>query len=155
MNACKKTLSILAFLLLITIADASDEDLIYSAESANTRLEMSSKITLESASESYSVAYATANMTFVPMQRENQKIISAAYDPQPYDISDNSVLFRWENPELGEYQYSIEADMTTTINRKQVKQKISFPIKNLAEQYIQYTQPTGNIDSNGSRVDIQ
>jgi transglutaminase-like putative cysteine protease len=148
----KKLFFFVTFLLLIELAAALNEDLIYEAEQTTTSLNIGSEIELSSDTSAYSISYMTANLSFIPLQRDNQKILSVKYDPTPEKTDDSYVLFKWMNPELGIYTYSIQAELATNINRNKVRNKVDFPIKNLAEEYEKYRKPASNIDSDDPEI---
>lgn len=148
----KKIFFFVTFLLLVELAAALNEDLIYEAEQTTTSLNIGSEIGLSSDTSAYSISYMTANLSFVPLERDNQKILSIDYDPTPEQIRDNYVLFKWMSPELGVYSYSIQAELATNINRNKVRNKVDFPIKNLAEEYKNYIKPASNIDSDDPEI---
>ncbi|MBW2992332.1 transglutaminase-like domain-containing protein [Candidatus Woesearchaeota archaeon] len=146
-----KGVYLFVFLLLIISVNASD-DLIYGVEGVRSRLDMSSSINLKSIDQGYSISFASANLSFVPLEKENQQIISVSYNPEPAEKGAEYIIFRWEDPALGEHVYTIEAEILTTINRKKVREKVDFPVKNLSSQFEIYAKATENIDSNDPEI---
>jgi transglutaminase-like putative cysteine protease len=148
----KKIFFLIAFLIFIQTAAALNEDLIYSTEQIRTVLDVGSDIKLSSYSPDYSISYMTANLSFIPLQRDYQQIVSVSYEPQPDETGKGYVIFRWENPGLGTYTYNINSEIITQVNRNKVKQKVDFPIKNLDPELDKYKNPTPNIDSDDPEI---
>lgn len=136
------------FISLLFGVNALNEDIIYNTDEIKIKLEINSSIQLNNTDPSYSITFATANLSFVPLEAENQQIMSINHNPQPKEEGIGYVLLQWDNPDIRKYNYRIEADILTKVNRKKVKQKIDFPVKDLPAEYEIYTKPTDNIDSN-------
>jgi transglutaminase-like putative cysteine protease len=148
----KKIFFLIAFLISAQAASALNEDLIYSTEQIRAMVDVGSEIELSSYSSDYSISYMTANLSFIPLQRDFQQIVSATYSPQPYEAGKGYVVFRWENPGLGKYTYNINSEIITKVNRNRVKQKVDFPMKNLGPEFDKYLNPTPNIDSDDPEI---
>ena len=148
----KRALLFLVFLLLLTNISALNEDLVNKVERISTNIEISSKLTLESTSQNYAISFSQADLSFLPLERENQQVISIEYEPEPLKKGSSNTVFRWDNPSLGEYNYRISAELLNSINRKKVRTMIGFPIKHLPAEYEIYTKATENIDSNDPEI---
>lgn len=140
------------FLLFLTTAYALDDDIIYDINEIKTNLQINSIVEIVNTDPSYSITFATANLSFVPIQEDTQDIISIKYNPEPKEKEEGYTFFQWDNPAIGKHDYKIEAEMLTRVDRKRVKQKAGFPIKYLPAEYEIYTEATDNMDSNDADI---
>ncbi|MFC1704726.1 transglutaminase family protein [Nanoarchaeota archaeon] len=144
----KKSVFLVMLLILIPICFSQDA---YNAKNLVIDLSISSEIELSPKSDDYKVDYVKANLFLFPRYGLNQEVLSLGTNPDAEEIGEN-VLFRWDDPEMGKLQYQVNSQVRTNDNRVKVRNKIKFPIQELPQNIIIFTQPSDTIDSTDPNI---
>jgi transglutaminase-like putative cysteine protease len=146
----KISLYLLILALLPTLIHAQEDDWFFNSKNLIINIDISSKAEINPTSSSSSVKYINVNLSHYPYEYFGQEVISFDYKPDA-SIEHNALLFSWNNPK-NEINFGYSAKIKTTNDIVQVKEKIQFPILDLDEELIQFTQPREIIDSDDEDV---
>ena len=141
----KEALIIFLIILSSTVLSQTDDEIFYS-DNLMLDLILDSGFELTGGSSS-SVQSAKASFAFFPVNGQNQQVYSTNTRPNADEIDDN-LVFIWESPDLGEYDYEIKSRVNTFNKIKQVQKKIHFPMTIDDPSIIKYLQKTDKIDIN-------
>jgi hypothetical protein len=145
-------LSLLLVLFLIPLCSA-DESWLYNSKKLLIKLNISSNLEIVPESSDYHVDYIKAKLSFFPEDDFQQKIIKFETYPNAMK-KDNTLEFEWKEQDEKKLSFSVNSDVEAYNTLKKIKHKIIFPLENLDEEYIKYTKPTENIDSNENIIKI-
>jgi len=118
----RKIIFILILLLLINNA-AAQEDWFYNSEALDINLKVSSEAVIKPASSSYNVKYVLVNISFVPQDDINQKILRFETEPEG-KIENGAIYFRFDNPTKKNLDFGYDADIRTFNRIIGVREKI-------------------------------
>jgi len=91
------------------------------------------------------VEYVRANLSLFPSSSYRQDV--GDYDMSPRGvILEDSLLFEWSNPALGEYSYSVSSSVRIYNERRRITDKIDFPFS-VEEELLVFIEPSPTIDS--------
>jgi transglutaminase-like putative cysteine protease len=138
-------LIILSIFLLIPITLAQFDSSLYGYRDLYLDLDISSQILLEQQTGDYTVNYVQAELAFYPAETYRQTMVSFNTYPDA-DVEDNEVIFYWQRPFLGILDYGLNAQIHTTNEIYEIKNKIIFPMNDLPSSYDYYLQETPLID---------
>ena len=151
-NINKKALVIIlsCFLYLLVIAAntyAKDDFWAYNSETLDIDIKISSEIDLIKTESSGSLSNIDAELKFVPIDTERQKVSDIKINPAS-KIKDGSIKFQWSNPDLDStLLYQVRATIKTQKGIKKVTSKIKFPLSDTdTKGYNDYLKFTENID---------
>jgi hypothetical protein len=136
------------FILLILVLPyvSANDEWIYKTSSFDILTHIESSIEIKEESSSSILDYVKAELYFVPQQNERQKVSKLITSPTG-EQTENSILFTWKNPEIQELDFELNAELTVQHYLPMIRKKIPFPIQNLDNNLLNYTQPTKLIDS--------
>jgi len=146
----RKIIFILILLLLINNA-AAQEDWFYNSEALDINLKVSSEAVIKPASSSYNVKYVLVNISFVPQDDINQKILRFETEPEG-KIENGAIYFRFDNPTKKNLDFGYDADIRTFNRIIGVREKIPFPIEEMPAEYGIYLQSGDIIDSDNKAI---
>jgi len=135
----------LFILLPFALADEA-EDIIY-ANKLKTHLTISSSFDIIKTKPSYQIEYVTVKLSYLPLASYRQEIVSHITSPKSVEEGDY-LSFNWNNPSIGNEEFSSEYIVLTESKFFPVTKEVSFPIINLDKEFIQYMNPTKLIDIN-------
>ncbi len=144
----KKSLWVLMLLLLAPLAFSQD---IYNSKNLIVDLSINSELELTPTSGEYQVDYLKADLFLYPKDDINQDVISLKTSPTPDDMGE-AINFRWDNPEAGKLGFSVNSEIMTNDRRIKVKEKVSFPIRDVPSSVLIYTRPSETIDSDNPEI---
>jgi len=139
----------ICFILLIAIPSAF-ADWFYNSQNIVASIDINSEAEVVPITSSGYIESATVNMTFFPKQTDNQELLKFYTNPQA-KLSAKTLKFTWNRP-VGKIDFRLDTDVKTTNTITGIKQKISFPIKDLPQDVIIYTKPSETIDSNDEDI---
>ncbi len=149
-------LVVFMFLSLLMLAplvsagqDMSTE--LFSAKDLKIDLELSGKINIVLDSSQAAIDYVTANLSFRPQKSSQQKVTSLEYVPMTEGAGENYGYFRWNSPS-SQLTYTMSSTIETIEYLPPVKKDIRFPVLNLPDDVLIYTQPSEMIDSDSAAV---
>jgi hypothetical protein len=138
-------LLILSILLLIPTTLAQFDSSLYGYRDLYLDLDITSQILLEQQTGGYTINYVQAELAFYPDETYRQTMVSFNAYPDA-DIDDDEVVFYWQRPFLGTLDYGLNAQIHTTNEIYEIKNKIAFPMNDLSYSYNYYLQETELID---------
>lgn len=141
---------ILFLICLASIGIAAAQDWVYVVDSANINTQISSEAAITPTASDYSIEDVTVNLSFFPRESFNQRITRISIQPEPIN-KDGNLQFRWDAP-TDEIKFGVNADITTKNKQIEVKEKASFPIQDVPDELIKYTQPSITIDSGNEEI---
>jgi len=140
----------LALLLVLSLSSFASVD--YDKyQSVDMNVVISSSFKIYQSSSDYSIDYIRTEVSFIPRASEYQQISSINYDPEA-QIDGDIARFEWLRPSLGDYSFKIDSDIKTNNQIGKVKDKISFPMRDIPSDIEKYTQPSDNIDSGDENI---
>lgn len=142
---------LLYFVIVTLLANISIANNFYNNEEVNMNLSISGEINIYPTSTNYNIKYIKANLIFYPVETWRQKIISSDIEPQA-EITEDSLNFEWTNVEKQKLNFKTNYIIKTNQQFKKIKKKIKFPVTNLPDEYIRYTKPSENIDSDNDDI---
>jgi transglutaminase-like putative cysteine protease len=137
-------------LLLTSVVYAQNLDDIITADYAVLNVKTTSNFEIVPTDSSYAISYLEAKTSFYPRDSERETIERFKVTPSDYDIEDEMISFRWDDPYKSQYSYIIEADVRTSGKLVQVKKEIPFPRQD--DLYPEYVEATEHIDSDKSEI---
>ncbi|MCF7798385.1 transglutaminase domain-containing protein [Candidatus Woesearchaeota archaeon] len=138
-------LLIISILVLIPFSLAND---IYYYDSLILNQTITNELTIIPDTSTYDVNYITIELELIPQESPRQTVLNQEFIPKPKEITDNNILFHWENPQELRVDISSSANIQTNATRIHVKEKIPFPIKQVPVSIQKYLDTTEYIDSN-------
>lgn len=150
----KLIIAVAVMLLLQAMHAAAVEetrDTIFGSEELQLGVELSSSLELKAEKADYSVGYVMVNLTLFPKQDIYQQVQLTGSRPVA-DESDGSLVFRWQSPAVGQLSFSASADVLSRRDFVPVTGKISFPIGEIDDELIIFTEPSENIDSYNQEI---
>ena len=147
----KKGLLLLIFLLVLP--NVVSQGWIFENEEATLKLDISGKIQLIPTSTRYKANYVIANLSFVPQDGFQEKIISVETKPIA-EVRNGFVVFRWDEPTGKELEFSIDSEVKSVNKVLEIKEKVEFPLRldNLPDNVLIYTKPSETIDSDDKDI---
>ncbi len=145
----KLTPYLIIIALLTNISIAAN---FYNNEEVKMNLSISGEINIYPSLTDYNIEYIKSYLLFYPSETWRQKILSSEIEPDA-EITKDSINFEWKNVEKkNKIKFETDYIINTDEQLLKIKNKIEFPIKYLPEEYIQYTKPTENIDSDNKEI---
>jgi hypothetical protein len=145
----KKRLLFLVFLLCLPIVFS--QDWVFNSNNIKLSMDISSNISLISLGSKYNVEYVIANLSFVPGDYFQEEVISINTNPAT-ELNDGSAIFKWDNPREKELRFSLKSNIRSFNKIVKVKDKVTFPLKNLPDDVKRYTKPSATIDSDDKEI---
>ncbi|MBL7100917.1 MAG: transglutaminase domain-containing protein, partial [Nanoarchaeota archaeon] len=144
----KKRSLVLIFFLLISTVFAQD---FQNSESLKIDIDVEGSIEVVPESSSYSIKSINVNLSFFPKDGFNQKVLEMNIEPDN-EIIDDSIIFEWKNPYEKELSFGFNSRIKIYNKVVEVKDKLSFPIKELSAELEAYTKPSETIDSDDEQI---
>jgi hypothetical protein len=144
----KKAIFLVLLLAIMPIVISQE---IYTAKNVVIDLSINSELQLVPRSDNYKIDYVIANLSFFPRDGFNQDVVSLTTNPNAQSI-DESIMFRWDNPFIGNLMFGLNSRVMTNDNRVRVMRKVRFPIQMLPNSAIPYTEPSETIDSDNFEI---
>lgn len=142
-------ITIICFFLLIILTDTVlTDNNIYQQDSIQLELEILTNLELVAENSGAKIQKLSAELLLYPVDDYRQTLLDFESDGK---VENNKVNFVWNEPALGEKQFSYLATIQTNNQIKKIKSKILFPLTNVQE-YQQYLLPTKTIDSDDPKV---
>ena len=142
----------IAILLLIVINVISVNAQNFSAfDEINLNLNISSSLKIIPTSNNYDISQINVNLFLYPEDNWQQNVLDLKTEPNA-SLNDGSILFQWQNPEEQKIDFQVTANVKVKNKVFPIRDKISFPIKNLPDELKVWTRPTEKINSDDSRI---
>ena len=146
----KIILFLLVTLTVPSLIYAQEDNWFFNSENLVIKIDVSSEAKINPISSDYSVKYININLSHYPYEYFGQEVVSFDFKPDA-KIENNALLFSWQAPK-DKINFSYNAKIKTRNDIVKVKEKIPFPILDLSEELIPYTEPSEIIDSNDEDV---
>lgn len=146
----KKYMIFLILLLTIGFVNAQ-ENWFYNSETLEINLKIGSEAIIEPTASDYNVDYVNVNITFVPEDDINQKILKFETEPTGI-IENNAINFEFNKPSKRKLIFNYDADIRTYNRIIGVKEKIKFPLLEIPNKYEIYLQSRNIIDSDDKDI---
>ncbi|MFH0874446.1 MAG: transglutaminase-like domain-containing protein [archaeon] len=139
--------AILFLILLIKPSIAENKDSLFFSDSASYNIILNSKIDIIETGTNPKFDYLNTELSIVLDDSIRQKSIKTKTVP-PAEYKDNIFIFTWNDYPGKSVEYSISSEINTYYEFPKVYEKISYPINNVPQNLIIYTQPSEKIDIN-------
>ena len=136
--------------LLVNYVYAQEGDWYYNSQNIIINIDVSSEAKINPTKADYSVKYINVNLSHYPYESFNQEIINLEIEPEA-DVENNAILFSWQDPK-NKISFGYNTKIKTSNNIVKIKEKTKFPILDLDEELVQYTEPQEIIDSDDEDV---
>ena len=136
--------------LLVNYVYAQEGDWYYNSQNIIINIDVSSEAKINPTKADYSVKYINVNLSHYPYESFNQEIINLEIEPEA-DVENNAILFSWQDP-TNKISFGYNTKIKTSNNIVKIKEKTKFPILDLDEELVQYTEPQEIIDSDDEDV---
>src|SRR3989338_1865778 len=146
----KIILFLLATFIVPSLIYAQEDNWFFNSKNLLINLDVSSEAKIKPTSSDYSVKYINVNLSHYPYEYFGQEVMSFDFEPDA-DMENNALLFSWQAPK-DKISFGYNAKIKTISNIIKVKEKIPFPILDLPEDLVPYTEPSEIIDSNDEDV---
>src|SRR3989338_5565448 len=146
----KISLFLLAILIVSNLTYAQEDSWFFNSKNLVINLDVSSEAKIKPTSSDYSVKYINVNLSHYPYEYFGQEVASFDFEPDA-EIENNALLFTWQ-AQRDKISFGYNAKIRTINNIIKVKEKIPFPILDLPEDLVPYTEPSEIIDSNDEDV---
>lgn len=136
---------LIIFLLLIPMVIAQENDF-NAYNKLNLRFKLDGTFQMVETGENAELKEIKTYLTFFPQEDNVQKIKSISFYSTPESKKDQNsqeAAYIWENPEIREYNFGVEADIETNNVIVIVDEKVPFPIETNS---LPYVNPTEFID---------
>ena len=132
------------FLLPFVLGDNN----LYLENELSVQLEVKGALTLEADGPGPRVDRVSAELLLFPKDSYRQEVLELS---NTGEVKDKSILYSWNDRQLGTKEFGYSAYMKMSNTRQKVKTKIPFPLKDI-KGYEQYTLPSPKIDSNNPDI---
>ncbi len=146
-----KKILLTIFLLLIANFVNAQEDWFYNSEALEINLKVDSEVKIKPTESDYSVKYVLVNISFVPEDDINQKILRFETEPAG-KVENNALNFRFDEPSKKNLYFYYDTDIRIFNRIISVREKIPFPIKEVPEKYKIYLQSEDIINSDDEDI---
>ena len=142
------------FLLLLAVSVAADiSNQFIDGQQATMRVNISSSIVLIREKEPSRISYAVVNLSFFPREDYRQSV--SQFNATPKAEQGAELVYRWMNPKPGKLEYSITSEVTTQNEFRRISERIRFPAAETLPEYLIYTRPSPNINSDNPEIVFQ
>ncbi len=149
MKKTAKTRTLIYFLFLALLASPSlADDNPYLYDSLKLQLDLQGSFNLTAESGSSRTEEVNVELLLFPVEDYRQEITGLNHRGEKRN---QSIFFRWEEPGFGKKEFGYTALVWTNDRRKEVKEKIPFPLENVTG-YEEYLRPTETIDSDHKKI---
>lgn len=147
-----KKLFILFLILFILPISFAQEELNYNQyKSLDLEIGIGSDLKIIPETSGYSIEYIDVFLTFYPRDTELQ--FTSDFRTTPEAVEKNEILnYRWNYPTQNELAFYVTSNVNVQGDYTKVRSKIKFPLENIPDQYMIYTKPTNNIDSDNEDI---
>ncbi|MBT5272853.1 transglutaminase domain-containing protein [Candidatus Woesearchaeota archaeon] len=115
------------------------------ADSLLLDFELTTDLNVEEESSDAFVKEMTLELSFFPRNDYRQTLVSFLVTPTNYEKG-QELMFNWKNPEKKKHIISINSNIRTINMPKKITEKVTFPIKNIPEEYKLYLEETELMD---------
>lgn len=145
----KKRALFIVFLLVLPAVIA--EDWVFNSEYLDISLDITGKISLIPTSPRYTISYVIANLSFLPQDGFQEKVLDIQTEPVS-EINDNAAVFRWDKPDEKELSFNVKSNVRSFNKIAEVRSKVNFPLGDIPDDVKQYTMPSETIDSDNQDI---
>ena len=133
-------------ILLLALPFAYAENLLYNSEELIIGLSISSTAKLIPLSSNYDIKYVILNLSFIPFNDTNQRVLTFETLPTA-ERHDNYIQLIWDAPRETNLNFLVTTDVVTYNHYIPITSKVGFPIKDIPDDVVKYTFPSPTIDS--------
>ena len=138
-------IGIILTLVLLLALSATAQNNLYQQDSLEVEATIAGGFTLEAEGSNPTIQEVTTELVLYPQEDFRQSTINLDTSGTPRE---NSLFFRWDNPQLGTKTFGYIARIKTVNERLKVRNKIPFPLPAQSIRGFEpYLQPTETIDS--------
>ncbi|MEK6808433.1 MAG: transglutaminase-like domain-containing protein [Nanoarchaeota archaeon] len=137
---------IILTILLLALPFAYAENLLYNSEELIIGLSISSTAKLIPLSSNYDIKYVILNLSFIPFNDTNQRVLTFETLPTA-ERHDNYIQLIWDAPRETNLNFLVTTDVVTYNHYIPITSKVGFPIKDIPDDVVKYTFPSPTIDS--------
>ncbi|RLG22538.1 hypothetical protein DRN85_10640 [Methanosarcinales archaeon] len=113
-------------------------------------LDIGSKLNLTAKTDKFEVDYISVMLSFFPENSKRQQVLSFITVPEAKK-NNHHYEFKWVNPEEGNYEFGLNAEIKINNDIQRITNKISFPIS-VDDEFNQWLISSEHIDSNDSSI---
>jgi len=139
---------LILFLLLVPIAYGQ---WFTDAEEVNINLRIEGEIEVIAEGGNPNIQYVTSNLTLFPIDNFRQDYSKNLILP-PSSPKNGYIVFRWEDPDYTSYKFIVDSDITLYNKQIQIKDRVSFPIRNIPDDVKKYIEISPTIDFEDLRI---
>src|SRR3989338_6698740 len=136
----KISLFLLSILIVSNLTYAQEDNWFFNSKNLVINLDVSSEAKINPTSSDYSVKYINVNLSHYPYEYFGQEVASFDFKPDA-KVENNALLFSWQDPK-DKISFGYNAKIRTRNDIVKVKEKIPFPILDLPEDLVPYTEPS-------------
>lgn len=140
----------LLFFLPLQSALAQDQSDLSARKNLVVSLNISSSLLL-SIEENGQIGSITATLGIVPSSDTHQKVLTLETVPSATENEDG-YIYEWQNPSSEKIPIELHATVQTSLSGIPVREKVSFPLKNLDASLASYLQETEMIDYSNTAI---
>ncbi|MBD3313586.1 hypothetical protein GF345_04040 [Candidatus Woesearchaeota archaeon] len=142
------------FLFLVSLSPCNSSDLwYYTSQDLVLDVDLSTGLQVNSRAAYPDIDFITANISFFPKETLGQRIIESEFFPKPAYLGDVAV-FEWNNPGKERLVIDIASTVEVDNNPPRVSRKIPFPVSDLPESVMEYTEPGEITDINQDIINL-
>jgi hypothetical protein len=139
-------LSLFVLFLIFTITVLADN--IYQYDNLEVELNVKGSFELQKETSGATISEANVDLLMVPKESFRQKVLKLETTGT---LNKNNLSFHWETPLIEKQEFGYTALIKNYDKRKEVKNKIIFPLQDTNAQE-KYLSPTIKIDSNNPKI---
>jgi transglutaminase-like putative cysteine protease len=144
----KRGMLILVVLVLLPVCLA---DSIYNSEEVNVNVVVKGGYQLKQTGASATVKHSSVNLSLFPLKNYRQEPISIKTNPSA-EHGEDYAFFVWQNPILGDNEFSLESDIKLKDDFKPIIKKVDFPISEIPDDIKIYLEPSATADSENTDI---
>jgi len=135
------TVVVLIMTMLLALPIGAADDRMYTTDGMTIRQTIGSTLHVPTGISSMEVF-----VSFYPREDFRQSVLEQSATPTPTIRDDGVLEFSWPNPGQGQHDFNIDAIIETQNAYLPIRSKIPFPLESVPQEFVQYTQASGNID---------
>ncbi len=143
----KHTTILLLLLITALSIKATAETNILSTDHLTTKLNVTTTIEMKQTTTPSTLKYVQAEILFIPLQTENQKLLSFESDGS---LLKDRAMFVWTNPKIQDLKIGYSAIVDVYNKAPRIKTKIPYPLSIRNQE--KYLQQTKNIDYTNPKI---
>lgn len=149
----KKIIALVLLLCLIIVPVSAQEESIHFLDSMILQQTSSNYVDILPKDSNYRVDYFEVWLQLFAQDDHHQTVLSQNIVPS-FSLSDDRMIFRFDDLKERQVSFSVDQTIKVSSNPVQISSQVSFPVKDVPLDFVEYTQFTEHIDSSQDILDL-